>query len=160
MAGGPVYPFSIGYPSSGRVYPGYHVGSTNARQWYGRRCEASLGADAILELNFQMPQVLPSGTSKLRCLMQADATAGDGVINPAWASLAVGEDYDTISLTGEGNDTTTWASGDDEELLESIITLDADTIVVDEIVVMQITFVSASWTLAQISTWNFSIIWE
>jgi hypothetical protein len=159
MAGGPIYPFSVGYPSNGNVYPGYHVGSTNNRQWYGHRCIASLGTDSILELMFQIPQVLPSGVSKLRCLILADAVAGNGVINPAWASLAVGEDYDTISLNAEGNDTTTWAAGDDEELLESIITLDADTIVADEIVVMQITF-DDTWTLAAISTWDFSIIWE
>lgn len=160
MAGGSIKPFSVAYPSSGRVYPGYHIGSTNSRLWEGYRCEASLGADAILELNFEMPQVLPSGTPKLRCLAIADATSGDSKINPAWASLAVGEDYDTISLTAEGVDTNTWAAGDDEELIERIITLDADTIVADEIVVMQITFTTASWTLAQISTWNFSIIWE
>ena len=162
MAGGPIYPFSIGYPSSGRVYPGYHLGSANSRQFYGHRCEASLGADSILELIFEIPQVLPSGDAKLRVLMIADAVAGDGVINPGWASLAVGEDYDTIAMNAEGADTTTWAAGDDEELLESIIVLDADAVVADELVVMQITFVSAGavWTLAQISTWNFSIIWE
>jgi hypothetical protein len=128
--------------------------------WYGHRCAASLGADSVLELLFEMPQALPTGTAKLRILAIADATAGDSKVNPAWASLAVGEDYDTISVTAEGVDTNTWATGDDEELIERIITLDADTIVADEIVVMRITFTTASWTLAQISTWNFSIIWE
>lgn len=160
MAGGPLLPTSIGYPSNGRVYPGYHIGSTNSRQWYGHRCEASLGADAILELVFEMPQSLPTGTGKLRVTAIADATSGNAVINPAWASLAVGEDYDTISLTAEGNTTITWSTGDDEELLESVITLDADTIVADEFIIMQITHVSASWTLAAISTLTFSIIWE
>jgi hypothetical protein len=160
MAGGPIKYFSAAYPASGQVYPGYHIGTTNNRKWHGHRCEASLGSDAILELNFEAPQSLPSGTPKLRCLVISDDTSGDGVINPAWASLPVGGDYDTVALNAEGNTTITWATGDNEELLEEIIVLDADTVVEDEIIIMQITFVSASWTLASISTWNFSIIWE
>lgn len=161
MAGGPIFPFSTAYPSGGAVYPGIHTGSTNGRQWEGPRCVASLGSDAVLELAFQMPpSSLPSGTGKLRVLALADATSGNAVINPAWASLAVGEDYDTITLNAEGNTTITWSTGDDEELLESKITLDADTLVAGEVVVMQIAFVSASWTLAAVSTYAFSIIWE
>lgn len=160
MAGGPLLPVGIGYPTNGLVYPGYHIGSTNSRLWWGIRADASLGSDAVLQLDFEAPQSLPSGTAKLRVLAIADATSGNAVINPAWASLAVGEDYDTISLTAEGNTTITWSTGDDEELLESIITLDADTVVADEIIRMHITFVSGSWTLAVVGTFRFSIIWE
>lgn len=160
MAGGPLFPSSIGYPSNGLVYPGYHIGTTNSRQWGGHKAVASLGSDAVLELVFEMPQSLPTGTGKLRVTAIADATSGNAVINPGWASLAVGEDYDTISMNAEGNTTITWSTGDDEELLESLITLDADTLVADEFTVMQITFVSASWTLAAISTFTMSIIWE
>ena len=160
MAGGPLFPSSIGYPTNGLVYPGYRVGGSNSRQFGGHRAAASLGSDAVLELIFEMPQSLPTGTGKLRASVVANATSGNGVINPSWASLANGENYDTISLTAEGNTTVTWSTGNADQVLEALITLDADTIVADEYVVMRITFVSGSWTLAQISTWQFSIVWQ
>lgn len=160
MAGGPIFPFSVAYPSSGRVYPGYNIGVTNSRPLQGHLCEASLGADAVVTLVFEAPQSLPAGTPYLRAIAAANATSGNGVVNPAWASIAIEEDYDGASLTAEGNSTITWSTGDPDDLKEALIQLDADTVVADEYIVMEVTFVSASWTLAAISTWLFSIVWQ
>jgi hypothetical protein len=160
MAGGPLYPFSIAYDSNGELTPGYFIGSTNSRQRWGVNCIASLATDRIIELFFHMPpSALPSGTCKLVWEPMADAVSGTIVINPAWVSVAVGEDFDTATLNAEGNTTTTWSTGDDEEWLQSKITLDADTPVAGEIIYMQITFDDTS-SLAVVSNHAFSIIWE
>jgi hypothetical protein len=143
-----------------RVFPNVHQGGTNARREEGMGVEASVGANATWELRFEMPQVLPTGTAKLRLLALANATSGSAKVNPTWGSCAVEESPDTITLTAEGTQTLTWSTGDNDQYKELITTLDADTIVADEIVVMQLVFETSSWTLAQVSTWQASIIWE
>jgi len=162
MAGGPLFPFSNYPDSNGRIYPGPHVGATNGRVDFGIKVEASLGADSKLQLRFQMPpSALPTGTLKLDVVALANATSGNGVINPAWVSVAGGANPDTATLTAEGNTTLTWAAGDNDDYKWTKIILDASTApAAGEVVVMEITFVSVSWTLAQVSTWNFSLIWE
>jgi hypothetical protein len=161
MAGGPLFPYSIYPDTNGRIYPGPHIGGTNSRVDFGMKVEASLGADSKLHLRFQMPPSIPSGTLKLDVVTLANATSGNAVLNPAWAVVAGGANPDTATLTGEGNTTLTWASGDNDDYKRTKIILDASTApAAGEVVVMEITFVSASWTLAQVSTWNFSLIWE
>ncbi len=160
MAGGPIHPCSIEFDTDGLCYPGAHVGATNGRRTRGVCVVASLSGDTVTDLEFEMPQVLPSGTAKLRIRALANATTGAAKVNPAWASVAVGDTPDTITLTAEGTTTITWATGDDDELLEALVTLGADTIVADELVKMQVTFETSGWTLAQIACFNFSIIWE
>jgi hypothetical protein len=122
--------------------------------------EASVGADSTWELRFEMPQVLPSGTAKLRLRALADAVTGAAKVNPKWASVAMGEDASSATLNAEGTGTITWSTNDDDEYQELIITLDADTVVADEIIAMNLVFETSSWTLAVVSTWFASIIWE
>ena len=57
-------------------------------------------------------------------------------------------------------DTITWAAGDEDVYKELKTDLNGDTLVAGEVVAMDLTFETASWTLAVVSTWNVSIIWE
>jgi hypothetical protein len=123
--------------------------------------EASVAADTEWQLSFDMPVgSLPSGTGKLKLKALADAESGDAKLNPAWASVADGEDPSAATLIAEGIQTLSWSTGDDDEYIVLKVDLDADTLVAGETVVMHIAFLTASWTLAAVSTWIPTIIWE
>ena len=162
MAGGPILPHSAYPATSGRVFPNFHVGAgANSKHDEGLGVEASVGADSTWRLRFMMPPTsLPSGTGKLRLLALANATSGNAKVNPKWASVAVEEDPSSATLNAETVQTLTWGASDNDQYKELKITLDADTLVAGEIVVMDLVFETSSWTLAQVSTWIASIIWE
>lgn len=160
MAGGPLFPFSAIPVTATRVFPNVHQGGTNSRREEGMGVQASVGANATWALRFEMPQELPTGTAKLRLLALAAATSGAAKVNPTWASVAVEESPDTVTLNAEGTQTVTWGTGDTDQYKELLVTLDADTVVADEIIAMNLVFETSSWTLAVVSTWQASIIWE
>lgn len=162
MAGGPIFPHSA-FPvdTVGRLFPNFHVGAgANSKQDGGMGVEASLDADAIWRLRFQCPPTLPTGTGKLMLRALANATSGDAKVNPKWASVAGGEDPSSAALNAEGTTTVTWAAGDADDYKETKVTLDADTLVGGEVIVMDLTFETTSWTLAQVSTWQVFVLWE
>lgn len=161
MAGGPIFPHSAFPVTAGRVFPNFHVGAgANSKQDEGLGVEASVGADSTWRLRFQMPPTLPTGTGKLRLLALANATSGVAKVNPKWVSVAVEEDPSGATLNAEGTSTVTWSTGDNDQYKELKVTLDADSLVASEEVVMDLVFETTSWTLAQVSTWIASIIWE
>jgi hypothetical protein len=161
MAGGPIFPSSAIPVTADRVFVNVHVGAgANSKHDEGLGVQASVGADSIWRLRFHMPPSLPSGTGKLRLIALANATSGAAKVNPKWASVAMEESPSGATLNAEGVSTLTWAAGDNDQYKELKVTLDADTLVASEIVAMDLTFETASWTLAVISTWNASIIWE
>jgi len=161
MAGGPLFPNSAYPVTSSRVFPNIHVGAgSNSKHDEGLGVEASVGADATWRLRFHMPPTLPSGTGKLRLLALANATSGVAKVNPKWASVAVEEDPSSATLNAEGTSTVTWGASDNDQYKELKVTLDADTLVASEVVVMDLVFETSSWTLAQVSTWIPTIIWE
>lgn len=162
MAGGPLFPRSIYYATADKVFPYVWEGQTNSKHEEGIGVMASLDADATIELRFLMPPSLPTGTCKLKLRALADATSGAAKVNPKWKSIAPEESADvaTGSLNAEGTGTITWAAGDSDVYKELEITLDADTVTADEEIVMELVFETSSWTLAAISTWIASIIWE
>lgn len=172
MAGGPIFPNSM-FPVSEDVFPNIHVGAgANSKHDDGLGVTASLGSDAVWRLRFTMPPTLPTGTAKLRLLCLADATSGIAKINPKWASVSVGEDPSSAVLSAEGTtadstagaagagDTIEWGAGDDDQYLEAKWDLNADTVVAGEIVVMDLTFETSGWTLAQTLTVIPAIIFE
>lgn len=160
MAGGPIFPHSE-YPVSANVFRNIHVGAgANSKHDEGMGVVASLGADAIWRLRFQMPPALPTGTCKLRILALANATSGAAKINPKWVSVAVEESPSGATLVAEGTNTVTWAAGDNDQYKSLVVVLDADTPVASEEIVMDLTFETSGYTLAQISTWIVSVIWE
>ncbi|MCH7625629.1 MAG: hypothetical protein IIC83_06870 [Chloroflexi bacterium] len=161
MAGGPIFPHSAFPVTAGRVFPNFHVGAgANSKQDEGLGVEASVGADSTWRLRFQMPPTLPTGTGKLRLLALANATSGVAKVNSKWVSVAVEEDPSGATLNAEGTSTVTWSTGDNDQYKELKVTLDADSLVASEEVVMDLVFETTSWTLAQVSTWIVSIIWE
>ena len=161
VQGGPLRPFSR-YPATiDRVFISVYVGDgANSKHEEGMGVEASVGADSIWRLRFEMPPVLPSGTGKLRLIALADAVTGVAKVNPKWASVAMEEDPSSATLNAEGTQTVTWSTADDDQYKELKVDLDADTLVAGEIVVMDLVFETASWTLAVESVWQASIIWE
>lgn len=161
MAGGPIAPISRFPVSSSNTFPNIHVGAgSNSKHDEGMGVAASIGSDSIWRLRFEMPPVLPTGTGKLKLTALAAATTGNAKINPKWASVNDEEDPSSATLNAEGTSTLTWASGDSDVYKELLIILDADTLVAGETVVMDLTFETSSWTLAVVSTWRATIIWE
>jgi hypothetical protein len=162
MAGGPILPHSAYPVTAGRVFPNFHVGAgANSKHDQGLGVEASVGADATWRLRFLMPpSALPSGVCKLRLLALANATTGNAKVNAKWASVAPEEDPSGATLNAEGTSTLSWGAGDNDQYKELKITLDADTAVAGEMLVMDLVFETSSWTLAQVSTWIPSVIWE
>ncbi len=162
MAGGPILPSSAYPATAGRVFPNFHVGAgANSKHDDGLGVEASVGADSTWRLRFLMPPTsLPTGTCKLRLLALANATSGDAKVNPKWVSVAVEESPSGATPVAEGTSTLTWAAGDNDQYKELKITLDADTPTAGEVIVLELVFETTSWTLAQVSTWIASVIWE
>ncbi len=162
MAGGPIFPHST-FPTTEDVFPNFHVGDgANSKhdEGLGLANATDLGADATWRLRFQMPPTLPTGTAKLRILSLADAVTGVVKVNPKWVSVAVEEDPSAATLNAEGTSTVTWGAADDDQYKETKITLDADTVVASEEIVMDLVFEDTGTTLAIVSTHIVSVIWE
>lgn len=160
MAGGAVGPVGVAFDTSGRIYPGAHSGAGGRLIQAEVKVESSLGANATAYFVFGPFPSLPSGTLKLLLTAIANATSGVAKVNPKWASVAASENYDTITLNAEGTTTVTWAAGDNDKLIETKINLDADTLVAGEYLYLTLVFETASWTVAQVSSWLVQLIWE
>jgi hypothetical protein len=176
MAAGPLFPQSAYPVTASRVFPNVHVGAgANSKHDEGLGVEASLGADSIWRLRFQLPPTLPTGTGKLRLLCLANATSGAIRVNPKWASVAVGESPSGATLNAEtttpdaragaagspgASDTLVWGAADNDQYLEAKWVLNADTLVAGEIVAMDLTCETSGWTLAAVLTMIPSLIWE
>lgn len=161
MAGGPIYPTSVDYGSSNNLFPNlYKGGGGNAapNEW-GHGVIASLAADAALSLRFPMPPTIPTGTLKLRTLALANATSGAAKFTVSDKNVAAGASPSAASLTGETQQTITWAAGNADEYLENKLSLTPTPSGNDELVVA-VTFNTTGWTLAVVGTFIFSIIWE
>jgi hypothetical protein len=161
MAGGPIFPFSRFPVNSGRVFPYIYVGGgANSKHEQGMGVVASMAFDSIWRLRFAMPPSLPSGTGKLRLLALANVAAGAAKVNPKWVSVAPEESPSAATLLAEGTGTITWGAGDNDQYKELKINLDADTLVANEVVVMDLVFEATGWTVAAVSVWQAMIIWE
>ncbi len=150
---------------SSRVFPNIHIGAgSNSKHEEGLGVEASLGADATWRLRFQIPPAIPTGTLKLLAKFLANATSGSAKYNPKWVIVGDGADPSSASLNAEGTVTVTWAAGDNDDYKWSKTTLDATTAPTtgdeNKAIVMDLVFETSSWTLAQILTGQFSLIWE
>jgi hypothetical protein len=167
MAGGGLLPSSIyvgGAP--GNLSPSFYVAGTNtvANQgaFEGIGVVASLGAIASAILQFNAPEVIPTGQLKLRTLAMANATSGtaywqiqDGITSP-------GSSVGTTALTLEPNQSLTWTTAD--ILMESKQNLSVAPSA-NQIITVILNFAQQSgslqaFTLAQISVWQQSLIWE
>jgi|SRR6185437_9478191 len=162
MAGGPIGPSSA-YPAdtAGRLFPNFYAGAGGNASSHdeGLGVKASLDADATWELRFPMPPTIPTGTLKLRLLALANATSGVAKVTVKDANVAAAASPSAATLTSETQASLTWAAGDADKYKEAKITL-TSTPAGNDMLVIALTFNTASWTLAQISTWIPTIIWE
>lgn len=161
MASGPLFPSSIYLGgASGNLFPNVYIPATNtnaAGAIEGIGVVASLGSDAAAVLQFNMPEVIPSGTLKLRCLTMANATSGVAKLTIKDKNVAAGASLGTSTLNSETQLSQTWATAD--ILVENKVTL-TSTPSANDILTVLATFNTTSWTLAAVSTWQFSLVWE
>lgn len=110
-----------------------------------------------------MPESIPTGTLKLRCLAMAFATSGRALLTVKDKNVAAGNSLGTSTLNAETQIGQTWATAD--ILVENKITLTSSPSANDILTVLA-TFNAtsviggANWTLAAPSTWQLSIVWE
>jgi hypothetical protein len=162
MAGGPIFPSSP-FPAdtAGRLFPNFYAGAGGnaASHDEGLGVKASLDADAVWELRFFIPPVLPTGTLKLRVLSLANATSGALNFTVSDKNVAAGASPSAASLNVETQSTVTWAALDNDKYKETKITL-TSTPIANDVLVVALKFQTTGTTLAQISTHIVSIIWE
>jgi hypothetical protein len=175
MSGGPLLPSSIYVGgASGNLSVNFYIGTTatgtGAVAGYsaveGVSVVASLSADALAVVQFNIPPTgsIPTGTLKLRLLAMANASTGiakldiiDGVTSPGTAIGASNFTTEAGSPTISQNWATAPAGPD--ILVENKVPLTASP-TAGQIVTTILAFRTASWTLAQASVWQPSLIWE
>jgi hypothetical protein len=161
MAGGPLLPSSLYLGgASGNLSSTFYIPATNtngAGALEGIGVAASLGADAPAVLQFNMPPTIPTGTLKLRCLAVANATSGAAKLTIKDKNVAAGSSLGTSTLNTETQVSQTWTTAD--ILVENKVAL-TSTPSGNDILTVLATFNTSSWTLAAISVWQLSIIWE
>ena len=147
--------------NTANIFHAPRIGGTNSRpfmpQW---GIVASLGANVDVHAVWKV-QTAPSATLKLALYGLANATTGVAKFNLSWAAANVGENFDTVSLTAEGTTTITWSTGNNDDVLETKITMDAATApTAGQLLFLQMRFETASWTLAQLSYWSHILLDE
>lgn len=161
MAGGALLPSSIYLGgASGNLSATFYIPATNtngAGAIEGVGVIASLAADAPAVIQFNMPESIPTGTLKLRCLAMANATSGVAKLTVSDKNVAAGNSLGTSTLNTETQLSQTWATAD--ILVENKITL-TSTPAANDILTVLATFNTTGWTLAALSVWQFSIVWE
>ena len=159
---GLISPYSAYPVSASRTFPNLHIGKgVNSKQEQGLGVAASISSNSIWRLRFLAPPVIPSETMKLRLLALADAQTGNAQVNPSWQKASPEDDPSSITLVAEGTSQLSWSTGDDDVYKELKITLDAATAPsANDVIVLDLQFISSGYTLAVVSTWIPSIIWE
>ena len=161
MAGGPILASSIYLGgASGNLYPNFYIPATNtnaAGAFEGIGVVASLGADSVAVLQYNLPESIPTGTAKIRCLAMANATSGIAKLTLSDGQTAAGSNIGATTLTADTQVSQTWATAD--ILVENKVTI-ATSPTANSILTVKATFNTTGWTLAQASTWQLSLIWE
>lgn len=161
MAGGPVLPSSIYLGgASGNLSPTFYVPATNtnaAGAIEGIGVIASLASDASAVLQFNLPESIPTGTLKLRILAWANATSGVAKLTVNDGQTAPSSNIGAATLTAETQVSQTWATAD--IIVENKVVLTTSPTSNDILTVLA-TFNTSGWTLAAISVWQFSLVWE
>lgn len=146
---------------SANIFQAPLTGGTNSRRFMPEwSIIASLGANVHVRSIWKIVEV-PSTQLVLALYSIANATTGVAKVNPAWAAAAVGENFDTVSLSSEGTTTITWSTGNDYDLLETKIDLDVTTApTAGQLLFLDMVFETTSWTLAQNSFWAHTLLDE
>jgi len=146
--------------ASGNLSPTFYSSSTGTASQSvieGIGVIASLAAEAAIPLQFNLPEAIPSGTLKARILAWSNASSGTAVLTLSDGQTAVGSNIGSTVLTAETQYSTAWTAVDN--IVETKITL-STTPTANNILTVLATFNHTSWTLAQTSVWQISLVWE
>src|SRR6516164_6898366 len=168
MAGGPLLPSSTYLGgASGNLSPQFYIsgaGTTTSQSAIeGISVIANLNAaaaDAAAILQFNIPEAIPSGALKCRVLAWANATSGVAKLDIIDGRTPAGSNIANATFTTEAGSPTisqTWATAD--IIVENKVTLTQQP-TANDIYTVIATFRTASWSLAQTSVWQFSLVWE
>jgi hypothetical protein len=155
-----LFPNSFYPDGSGNIYPAFYVPATNtntAGAIEGVGVVATLGADSAATLQFNMPEKIPTGTLKLRCLAWANATSGTAKLTIADGATSAGSNIGATTLNTETQLSQAWTTAD--IAVENKITLTTSP-TANQILTVLATFNVSGWTLAVASVWQFSLVWE
>lgn len=106
-----------------------------------------------------MPPSIPTGTFKLRLLALANAASGVAKVTVKDGRCPAGSSPSVAALTSEAQTTATWGAGNADEYIENKITL-TTVPQANDMLIVALAFNTTGWTLAAVSTWIASIIWE
>lgn len=168
MAGGPIAPIAA-YPlDAGKVFPNIHTTASNPQHIEGCGVMASLSGEATWQLVFELPPADPSGTLKLVLASIADVAATQSAyLRVLWIARAAAETFALAeaSLNDEhsgGDLEIEHTTADDDEMVITKVTLDADTIAygTDQFLLMNIVLKNTSWDIAVVWTFLPYLIWE
>jgi hypothetical protein len=165
MAGGPLLPSSVYVGgASGNLAPTFYIsgaGTTVSQSAIeGVGCVASvntLAADPAVVLQFNLPEVIPSGVLKCRVLAWANATAGTAKVTLADGQTAPNSNIANTTLTADTQISQTWTTAD--VIVENKVTL-ATPPTANSILTVTATYNRTGWNLASASVWQFSLVWE
>jgi hypothetical protein len=172
MAGGPLLPSSIYVGgASGSLSPQFYIsgaasggGAIVNSPIEGIAVIANLNAaaaDAQAAYQFNLPEVLPTGTLKCRILAWANATAGNAIYTLADAGTAPGSNIAGTTLATDASAVTLgWAAAQNDIIREVKVTLTGAGAVANNIFTVSMTWNKTSWTLAVQSVWQLSLVWE
>lgn len=163
MSGGPIFPHSAFPLTAGNVFPSIYVGGgSGSKQEEGLGVAASIAADSTWRLRFQLPPAIPTGTCKLMLRGLANATSGAAKITPNLVKVAIGASPSAATLLAEAQQTVTWTAVD--VYMDTKVTLTSTNVPTagdeNKAMVCDLIFNTASWTLAQVSTWQAFLLWE
>jgi hypothetical protein len=160
MAGGPIAPYSAFPVTAGNCFPNVYVGGgANSKHEEGLGVAASIGADSTWRLRFRFPEVIPSGTAKIELWALANASTGVAKITVKDADVAPAASPSAATLTSETQISMDWSSGAGVDQYKVASVAITPTPVAGDILVCDLVFNTASWTLAQVSTWWPWLIW-
>ena len=165
MAGGPILPSSIYLGgASGNLSASFFTsgaGTTTVNSTIeGVGVVASLTADASAVMQFNIPEVIPTGTLKVRVLAWANATTGNAKLDIIDGRTPAGSNIANATFTTEaGSPTITQGWTTANIIVENKVTL-TQAPTANDIYTIVATFRTASWTLASTSVWQFSLVWE
>ena len=148
------------WPNSANITYGVYAGGGGGTSIHdtGWQLPASLGTDSDLELRFQMPPNIPSGTFKLLTTCLANATTGTMKYTVKDADVANGASPSAATLSSETQNSVTWTAAD--VYVQTKTPLTHSTPAANDVSVVDVDFNTSGYTLAQIATCRFVEIWE
>jgi hypothetical protein len=136
--------------TSGNLFPYVYAGSGGNASAYdaGWGVVASLGADVVLQMRFQLPPNIPAGTLKLVSYALANYT-GSNEAQYTVSDAVVGSGASPSAATLTGDTQVTLNSWTADQYIISKTTL-SGVPTADGVSVVAVTFNHTNWTLAQI----------